>query len=310
MILILFLYLLFASTFTLGKAALFYIPPILFVGIRMIIAGIILLAGQYFFHRPQWRFDWRDVSSFFHIALFLIFIAFVGEFWALQYVTASKTALLYSMSPFITALFAYLLLREQLTPKQWLGLGIGFIGFLPILTNQGSAEIVTKHIWFLSMPELLLLISVVSSCYGWIVMKYLVVQRDYSPIMVNGIGMLGGGVMAFCSSLLIEGKPHIFVNNQPLIFTPFIYSLGIVIFYTGALILIANVICFNLYSHLLRRYSATFISFAGFTTPIFAAFLDLIFLNERIPLAFYLTMGMVFIGLWIFYQDELLVENK
>lgn len=306
MFLVLLLYLLFATTFTLGKAALFYISPILFVAIRMILAGTLLLGVQYYFYRTQWRFEWRDASSFFHIALFLIFIAFVGEFWALQYVPAAKACLFYNMSPFITSLFAYALLQEKISAKQWVGLGIGFTGFFPIILTQSKNEVLTKHIWFLSMPELLLIAAVVSSCYGWIVMKHLVVQRNYSPLMVNGIGMLVGGIMALGSSFLVEGKPYIFVH-PPLSFG---YTFGIIACYTVALILIANVICFNLYSVLLQRYSAVFISFAGFTTPIFAAFFDLIFFGERVSLAFYLTMCMVLIGLWIFYQDELSKETR
>ncbi len=128
MLLVLLLYFLFASTFTIGKAALFYISPVLLIAIRMIVGGLLLLGMHYFFRRSDWRFEWRDVGSFFNITLFLIFISFISEFWALKYVTATKACLLYNMSPFITALLAYLILNEYLTMRQWLGLIIGFFG--------------------------------------------------------------------------------------------------------------------------------------------------------------------------------------
>ena len=302
MILVALLYILFASTFTLGKAVLSYISPILFIGIRMIAGGALLLGYQYFFNRKKWHFDWADISYFFHIALFLIFISFVGEFWALKYISSSKTCLLYNMSPFITALFAYYMLSEQLSRRQWVGLVIGFLGFIPILINQTTGEMLTKHFWFLSMPELLLLIAVISSCYGWMVMRYLVIQRDYSSVMVNGIGMAGGGVMALIASLAIEGIPQVATISLD--------QVAIIAAYTTALILIANVVCFNLYGVLLRRYSATFLSFAGVTTPLFAAAFDLIFFKEAITLAFIMTMGIVFVGLWLFYQDEFRAQTK
>jgi drug/metabolite transporter (DMT)-like permease len=302
MMLVALLYILFASTFTLGKAVLAYISPILFIGIRMVAGGALLLGYQYFFNRKKWHFDWADISYFFHIALFLIFISFVGEFWALQYVTSSKACLLYNMSPFITALFAYHMLSENLSRKQWIALCIGFLGFLPILINQTSGEAFTKHFWFLSMPELLLLAAVVSSCYGWMVMRYLVIQRDYSSIMVNGIGMAGGGIMALIASLAIEGIPQVGSISLD--------QVMIVAAYTTALILIANVVCFNLYGLLLRRYSATFLSFAGVTTPLFAAAFDLIFFKEPVTLGFILTMIIVFIGLWLFYQDDFKAQTK
>lgn len=299
MILVALLYLLFASTFTLGKAVLAYISPILFIGIRMVAGGSILLAYQYFFNRSKWHFDWKDSGSFFHIALFLIYISFLGEFWAMQYVSASKACLLFNMSPFITALFSYYMLSERLTKKQWIGLAIGFLGFLPILVDQTAGEQVTRHFGFLSTPELLLIMAVTSASYGWMVMRYLVIERDYSSIMVNGTGMLVGGFMALITSFFLEGVPHINQEQVPIIAS-----------YTLALILVANIICFNLYGVLLRRYSATFLSFAGFTTPLFAALLDLIFFSQPITMGFVATIAFVFIGLWLFYNDEFRIETK
>jgi drug/metabolite transporter (DMT)-like permease len=305
MLLVLLLYFFFGSTFTLGKAVLTYISPILFIGIRMVAAGLLLTGFQYFFQKQHWRFEWRDAGSIFNLSLFLIFIPFVGEFWALQYVTGAKACLLYNLSPFITALFAYMLLKERLTKRQWLGLIVGFFGFIPILLNHGSTEILTWHIGFLSGSELLLLVAVTSACYGWIIMRHLVVTRSYSPLTVNGISMLIAGVMALISSWLVESAPRVLLVSHPPFFSPLAFTLCMIALYTIVLILIANVVCFNLYGILLRQYSPTFISFAGFTTPIFAAFFDLLFFNERVPGAFYITLSFVFVGLWLFYQDEL-----
>jgi drug/metabolite transporter (DMT)-like permease len=310
MILVLLLYLLFASTFTLGKAALCYISPILFIGIRMVAAGILLLGFQYFFRRHQWRFSYYDIGSFFNITLFLIFISFISEFWALQYVTAAKACLLYNMSPFITALLAYFVLQEWLTVRQWLGLLVGLLGFLPILLSHERCEMANGYLGFLSLPEIALLVAVAASCYGWIIMKHLVVRRNYSPIMVNGISMLAGGGMCLATSLFIEQSPRITVTAAIGTFSPLVSTMLIIAGYTAALILIANVICFNLYGVLLRRYSPTFIAFAGFTTPIFAAFFDLFWFGERVSSAFYLTLVIVFVGLWIFYLDELESTKK
>ena len=309
MFLVLLLYFLFASTFTIGKIAVEYAPPILFIAIRMSGAGLLLLGYQYFFNPRQWRYEWRDTAAFAQIAIFLLFIAFVAEFWALQYVTASKACLLYNLSPFVTALFAYMLLDEQLTRRQWLGLTIGFLGFIPILMSQGGLEQLTLHVSVLSMPELFLLISVVSSCYGWIIMKQLVTERSYSSIMVNGVAMACAGLLSFITSLLIEGRPHLYPASVSFYdMEPYQYAFFITILCTVSLILIANVVCFNLYSVLLKRYSATFISFAGFTTPLFAALFDWLVFREVAPMSFFVTVGFVWIGLALFYRDELTIK--
>ncbi len=171
--------------------------------------------------------------------------------------------------------------------------------------QEGHGEEFMRHIGFLSLPEILLIIAVASSCYGWIIMKHLVVLRNYSPLMVNGISMFWGGIMSLIATFIIEKSPRIFIEQTPPFFTPEVYTWSMITLYIGGLILIANVICFNLYGILLRKYSPTFIAFAGFTTPIFAALLDFFILDEQVVSAFYVTMVIVFVGLWIFYQDEL-----
>ncbi len=306
MILVFLLYFLFASTFTFGKAALTYIQPIMFIGVRMTCAGILLLCYQYFFNRSKWRFEKQDAVALGKVAVFLICISFTAEFWAMKYLSAAKTCLLYNLSPFITALLAYFLLSERLTRKQWFGLCIGILGFLPIILNQSQTEAITPHVWFLSMPELVLLVAVISACYGWITTKQLVVTRGYSTIMVNGIAMLAGGIVSICMALLLEDAPWILSAKNPAFgFTSYGYALAAVLCYTTFLIVVANIICFNLYSSLLRRYSTTFISFAGFITPLFAAFFDLIVFRQMVPISFVVTICLVAIGIYIFYQDEL-----
>ena len=70
MMLILILYMLFASTFTIGKAVLDYTSPIFFIGIRMVSAGVLLLSYQYFFNKKNWRLSAEDLMLFGQLILF------------------------------------------------------------------------------------------------------------------------------------------------------------------------------------------------------------------------------------------------
>ncbi len=306
MILVLLLYVLFASTFTLGKLALLYLPPIFLVAVRMLAGGCFLLVYTYWFKRPSWKFEMKDVGYFAQISLFLMYIAFVSEFWAMQFVSAAKACLLYNLSPFITALLMYILLKSSLTKKQWMGLIIGFLGFIPIILSQPGPESLTPHWGAFSMPELFLIISVIASCYGWIVMKLLVSEKRYAPVMVNGVAMLWAGVLSLITSFVVEGKPILFTASKGYYgLSPYDYSIGMTILIVVLIILISQVVCFNLYAHLLKTYSVVFISFAGFTTPLFAALYDAVLFKEVVPMAFFVTVSFVAVGLYIFYQDEL-----
>src|SRR5438309_1990146 len=108
MVLVIILYLLFASTFTLGKAALAYVSPFLFIGMRMMLGGSLLL-GYYKFGKKQ---------------------------------------------------------------------------------------------------KIAIIASVTSSAYGWMVVKTLI-NRKYPLILINGISMTGGGILALILSCITEGLPYI-----------------------------------------------------------------------------------------------------
>jgi drug/metabolite transporter (DMT)-like permease len=69
--------------------------------------------------------------------------------------------------------------------------------------------------------------------------------------------------------------------------------------------LISNIICYNLYGFLLKRFTATFMAFAGLVSPFFASLYGYIFLNECITWHFFASIVMFSLGLILFYQDEI-----
>lgn len=309
MVLVIIMYLLFASTFTLGKAALAYVPPFLFIGMRMVLGGSLLLLYYRFVKKQKLSISAADYSLFVRIIIFHIFCAYTLEFWALEYVTSAKACLLYNLSPFITAIFSYFLFAEKLSYRQLCGLIIGFLGFIPILVAQTPLEKIGLHVGFVSIYEIALILSVTASAYGWMMVKNLM-HRNYNLIMINGIGMTGGGILALILSLVVEGA---FGVRQATTTIPQLVDLfGVagerLIMLGGyclSLVIIANIIGYNLYGYLLSRYSATFLSFAGFMTPIFAVLLGWIFLGEQVTWHFFATISMVILGLYLFQDKKL-----
>jgi drug/metabolite transporter (DMT)-like permease len=68
---------------------------------------------------------------------------------------------------------------------------------------------------------------------------------------------------------------------------------------------VSNILCYNLYGTMLKRFTATFLSFLGLLSPIFASFHGWIFLNEPPSWIIFLSTGIVSLGLWIVYAAEL-----
>jgi len=292
MFLILVLYALFATSFPISKILLSYITPIFYTGIRMFLSGILLLSYEYFYARNKFSFHKKDLWLYARIVFFGIYITYILRFWGLSYLSSTKTAFLFNLAPFFASFYSYLFLKEKLTFKQWIGLAIGFLGIIPILLTSTTSEKFFGEFSFLSWPELAVLAAVASHSYSWIVMRQLVRHRNHSPILVNGLSMLVGGALALVTAVFTEGL-------QPI---PDMWSF---VGWFAAIILISNIICHNLYAHLLKRYSATFLSFAGFLGPLFTAFYGWVILRESVTWHFYLSAIIVFIGLFLFYRDEL-----
>lgn len=288
------LYALFASVFTIAKTGLMYVQPFFLVGTRMLLAGVILLGYQIFVHKQTLSFDRKTWWRLIFLAFFNIYLTNVFEFWGLRYLTSFKTCFIYSLSPFVSALFSYFLLSEKLTSKKWMGLIIGFLGFMPILLSQTSTEEQTGQFFFFSWAELAVMMAAICSVYGWILLKQLVNEDQLSPLTANGVSMFVGGVLALGHSFAIEQWQPFPVTNYPIFFEC-----------TLLLILISNLICYNLYGSLLKRYSATFMSFAGFTTPLFTALFGWLILGEIVSWHFYLSFILVLFGLLLFDQAEL-----
>ncbi len=294
MILVFLLYALFASVFIVAKIGLEYTQPLFFVGSRMLFAGILMLGYQFLFARSNFYFRKKDIALVIGLGVFNIYLTNAFEFWGLKYLTSFKTCFIYSLSPFVSALLSYFMFSEKMNIKKWAGLLIGFLGFVPILMAQTAAEKEHEAFSFISWAELSVMAAAVCGVFGWILLRKLVSERGYSPFMANGVSMLIGGSVALFHSSLVETWDPLPVTNGP-------------IFVECALLLIAisNLICYNLYGYLLKKYTATFMSFAGFVTPLFAAIFGWLYLGEVVTQPFYISAVMVFIGLFTFHQEEL-----
>ena len=195
MILIIIAYALLASTFTIGKLALAYSSPILLIGIRMIIAGALLLGYQFFFNRKHFRLDKQDLWSFVQITLFHVYITYIAEFWALNRMTSTKAALFFNLAPFVTALFSYFHGKEHLTRMKVIGLIIGFVGIVPaILFERNTTDL--KEIMYLSLPDVVFILCMISYSYGWTIARKLIKERHYNPLLINGVAMFLAGMGA------------------------------------------------------------------------------------------------------------------
>ncbi len=293
---VILMYATWSSVFSLGKWVLEICPPLFLTASRMLIAGVILVGFLLFTNRSALKLSLKQIASLALLGLFSIYLTNAFEFWGLQQMTAAKTCFFYSLSPFFAALFSYLHFGERMNNRKWLGMAVGFAGFVPVLMAQKGADELVSSLGMISWPELAVLAAALCSVYGWTLLRLLVKDQDISPWTANGVSMVIGGLMALGHSWLVESWNPLPVAAE---------NTGV--FLKGILLMtfISNILCYNLYGMLLKRFTSTFLSFMGLLSPIFASLNSWLLLGEPLSPVILFSTGVVSIGLWLVYSAEL-----
>ena len=127
---------LWSTGFVGAKFGLPYAEPLTFLLTRYILV-LGLMTTFALATRAPWP---RDRRQIFHIAVAGFFVQALylgGVFVAIKHgLPAGITALLVGMQPLLTACGAGWLLGERVNAKQWLGLGLGFVGVTLVVANK------------------------------------------------------------------------------------------------------------------------------------------------------------------------------
>lgn len=290
MISILLLYTIMASTFTIGKVLLTFVPPLFLIGLRMVFSGIVLLTGYYLYSEKRVKIARSDWSILGVISLIHILIPYATEFIALQSIAPSCAALMFNLSPFFTALFSYWYFNEVMTPVKWLGTAISFSGLIYFIkpTVWCWSDMMSLHFAYV-----LLLTGVATSTLAWVMIRQFVKNKNYSIVLINGIAMLFAGIESFIAS---------YVYQEQVLFPWQHFWQFVGLFLT--IVLFSNLF-YNIYGYLLKKYTATFLSFMGIATPLITACFDWIFLGIGIHVNFFITLVIIGSGVYLFYKEEL-----
>lgn len=297
--LVFFMHAMLAAIFPIGRVAVEIAQPLFFTAIRMIMAACFLLLYQFLRYRTIWpQFEKKYVKNILWqlilLAVFNIFVTNVFEIWALQFIPAAKASFLYSITPFCAALFSYFLLNEKLTLLKLAGMSISLFGFMLMIIYQAPQEEIIGGIGYLSWAEMAIFLSAMATAFGWLVMRKLLRSQQCSALEANAWSMMGGGILSLLVSFLFESWNPVPTSDWMLF-----------LIYISLAVICSNLIGYTLYGVLLRTYTSTFLSLAGFIEPLAAAFYGWIFLGEIVTARFFAASVIVFAGLYLFYREEL-----
>lgn len=296
MLLPVIVYTLFASTIIVNKILLQQLPATLFIAIRMLAGGLILFLLSY---KNSGRLRWtnfkKDAGLIISIALFTSFIPALLKAYGLKNLLVAKTMLIGSFDQCMTAIYAYLLLNERLTLKKVLGISIVFFGIFLSCIISSPLEKMKDAFFVFSYPELAILGYVVVSRFGWTLTGRTLKKDHYSTRELTSMTMIISGVLA--SGLAFwTGDYQVSLASDASWYT----TVGLLV-YT---IIAGNVAGYTLYGLMLKRHSANFVTLSGFVSPIFVATLAWLILGEPVSLSLCLSAIIIFLGLYVFYNQE------
>lgn len=284
------LHALWGASIPLSKKLLDFTSPFVVTPIRMLAAGFLLLLINMVRGKPVvlgtqfWFYNVQIIIA--------IYAKYMLRYWGLDYMTASKLSFLLNLGPFITALFSCIAFDERLSKKQWCGLFIGFLGMGPLLMISSPTEQLWGEFFYISWPEIAVIAAICIHSYTAIISRIIMYHHRQSVLLSNSVRMIGGGILASIT---------LWLSNIPCT----IDHMGSFIGWLSILIVTSNIICHNLHLYLYRYYTATFLAFTDFLSPLFTAIYSWLFLHEIITWHYGASALIVFFGLYLFYQDEL-----
>ncbi len=255
---------LWGTSFVAIEAGLHYFPPLLFAGMRYVIAGAVVLAfavaapGRSI---PRGRDEWLGVAV---AALFLIAayhgLLYVGEL----YVSGAVAAVIVSLSPVLTATFAAVLLpNERLGPFEAGGFALGILGVVVIADPMGAG---VGDSALLGVG--LVLGGAITFSLGAVLLRPL--RTDLPVAALQGWAMVLGSGLLFVGAAVIGESPAAIVWNVTSVVS------------LTYLTLLSGVVAFLVYFALLDEVGPSQLHLVGYAEPVVAAIGSWILLGDLI----------------------------
>jgi drug/metabolite transporter (DMT)-like permease len=169
------------------KVAVTEFPPLPFVAMRFIVAGLLLLALVALLEPGSGKPGRRDLLSLAGVGLIGVGTNNVAFTLGVSMTTASETALIYAAVPIWGILLGLALGLERPTPWGILGVCLAFAG-VGVVVHGGLTGRTSL------LGDLLVVAATV--CWGSYAVLSLPLLRTYSPLVVAAYTMLSGGLGA------------------------------------------------------------------------------------------------------------------
>jgi drug/metabolite transporter (DMT)-like permease len=240
------------------------IPPFFGAGLRFFSAGVLLFLFMMWKDKVSLKILLR--KELFFTGVGLTFGTFATLYWAEQYVSSGVAAVLSATGPMMILIISMLLLKQKTSYTSMIGCMIGLAGVVVLILPSISLHV--NFLWIIGC--LAIIFGEVFYASGTIYTKQVKEKITASPLVLNAVQMMYGGLLLFLLSFLTER-----VQPSSLMHTA---SIGSLLY----LIIIGSMIGHSLYYWLVTRTDPVFPSTWLYISPLIAVGLGVTFYQEEI----------------------------
>lgn len=260
---------LMGSSFAVGKMGLAYFSPLLLVGCRFTLAGLVMAL---FVRKRPHPGDLRDWSKIMSVGLFQTAGVMGCIFLSLRTITAGESSILTFTNPLLVIVLGTLFLGAKYRISQWIGVIIGFAGVFITLGVHMQLQTGT----LLGM----------GSAISWAISTLLVKKwgASFDVWVLTAYQMLFGGVLLLVMSLTMETPKLILGVSAVLILL--------------WLAIMASIVQFASWFFLLKQGDPGKTSAFLFLAPFFGVVSGWLLLGEVIEWFVYVGGSLILIGIF------------
>jgi len=267
----------------LNKVAVSELPPFMLAGIRFCTAGVLMLFLARSIKKDI-RISLQQMKNSMIAGFLFLAIGNGVVVWALSYVDSGFAALIIASQPLIVLLLLRIIEKKPIKKLSWVGVGIGFIGMVLLVTQEQIRQ---------DESSLLGILMIIGCVITWGYASIFVGKADLpgNYLVNSGYQMVFGGISLVLMSL---------VKNEDWI-VPTLWSAPVLWSMLG-LIVFGSLVAFTSFNYLLKTVSPEKVATSTYINPIVAMVLGAVVLNETlsgqsIMAALILLTGVYFINM-------------
>lgn len=274
--------LLWASSFIALKIAFRHYDSMVVIFGRMLVASICFLAVS-----PHLRKGFKYHKGDYKPILFMAFcepcLYFIFEAKAILNTTASQAGMITAILPVLVMIAATIILKEKVTPRNWVGGFLAVAGVCWLTMESAPAEDAPNPV----LGNFYEFLAMVCATGYIITLRHLTLR--YSPFFLTAAQAFIGSTFYF---------PFLFLPGTALP-THFNFPSGMAILYLGAVITLG---AYGLYNYGLKHVSASKAAIYINLIPVFSLLLGWMVLGETLNRNQYFAAIIVMTGVWLSQQ--------